>query len=163
MPGSSHSQDLDAVSLAKDLAEEVAGEVRDTTCRGLYTTDATNYRRIPIGVVIPRTMEAVENTMAVCRRHGAPIVSRGAGTSLAGQTANTAVVIEAPSALNVAITKFHRQTPKSACCRRCARRRLIPGSLPAASAAAVRSWKEPAGALCTLPNDGQSLQPDMGE
>ena len=62
--------------------------------RGAYSTDASNYRQVPIGVVVPRTIEAGVAAVAVCREHGAPVVSRGGGTSLAGQTCNVAVVID---------------------------------------------------------------------
>ncbi|HWI13709.1 MAG TPA: FAD-binding protein, partial [Burkholderiales bacterium] len=70
----------------------VRGEVRfDEGSRALYATDASNYRQVPIGVVIPRSAEDVVNTVAVCRRHGAPVLSRGGGTSLCGQCCNVAV------------------------------------------------------------------------
>ena len=77
------------------LAERVDGEVRfDAGSRGAYSTDASNFRQVPIGVVVPRTVEAAVATVAVCREHGAPVLSRGGGTSLAGQCTNTAVVID---------------------------------------------------------------------
>ena len=68
--------------------------------RALYATDASNYRHVPIGVVIPRTTEDVVNAIGVCRRHGAPVLARGAGTSIAGQCCNVAVVIDASKHLN---------------------------------------------------------------
>ena len=62
------------------------GEVRfDAGSRGAYSTDASNYRQVPIGVVVPRTVGGAVAAVAVCREHGAPVVSRGGGTSLAGQ------------------------------------------------------------------------------
>ena len=92
---------LDARALAADLARETGAEVRfDAGSRALYATDASNYRQTPVGVVVPRTREDVERTLAVCRRHGAPVVSRGGGTSLAGQTANAAVVLDFSKHLN---------------------------------------------------------------
>lgn len=88
-------------ALAEELTRSIAGEVRfDAGSRALYATDASNYRQVPIGVVVPRTIADVERTLALCRRHGAPVVSRGGGTSLAGQTANTAVVIDFSKYLN---------------------------------------------------------------
>jgi FAD/FMN-containing dehydrogenase/Fe-S oxidoreductase len=82
-------------SLAADLRRVIAGEVRfDATSRALYSTDASNYRLVPIGVVVPRSVDDVLATLEVCRKHEAPVVSRGGGTSLSGQTANTAVVID---------------------------------------------------------------------
>jgi FAD/FMN-containing dehydrogenase/Fe-S oxidoreductase len=81
--------------LEKDLRKAVSGEVRfDDGSRGLYSTDASNYRQIPIGVVIPKTEEDVINTISICHKHNAPIVNRGGGTSLAGQGCNVAVLID---------------------------------------------------------------------
>jgi FAD/FMN-containing dehydrogenase len=87
--------DVDVAALERALRSSVDGEVRfDAGSRGAYSTDASNYRQVPIGVVVPRTVEAAADAVAVCRRHGAPITSRGGGTSLAGQCTNTAVVID---------------------------------------------------------------------
>jgi len=87
--------------IAADLRARVAGEVRfDAGSRALYAADASNYRQVPIGVVIPRTVEDVIATVAVCREHGAPVLSRGGGTSLCGQTCNVAVVIDFSKYLN---------------------------------------------------------------
>ncbi|HVT66431.1 MAG TPA: FAD-binding and (Fe-S)-binding domain-containing protein, partial [Trebonia sp.] len=81
--------------LERDLAAAVDGEVRfDAGTRAAYSTDASNFRQVPVGVVVPRTVEAAVAAVAVCRRHGAPLLSRGGGTSLAGQCTNTAVVID---------------------------------------------------------------------
>jgi FAD/FMN-containing dehydrogenase/Fe-S oxidoreductase len=66
----------------------------DKGSRGAYATDASNYRQVPIGVVIPRTVDAVVAAVAVCHRFGAPVFSRGGGTSLGGQCTNTAVVLD---------------------------------------------------------------------
>ncbi|WP_422770456.1 FAD-binding and (Fe-S)-binding domain-containing protein [Plantactinospora sp. WMMC1484] len=87
--------EVDAAALERDLAAEVDGEVRfDAGSRGAYSTDSSNYRQVPIGVVLPRTVEAAVAAVRVCRRHGAPITSRGGGTSLAGQSTNTGVIID---------------------------------------------------------------------
>src|SRR5579885_488018 len=84
-----------AEALATDLRRSIRGEVRfDDGSRGLYATDGSNYRQVPIGVVIPRDIDDVVQTIAVCRRHGAPILSRGGGTSLTGGCCNVAVVID---------------------------------------------------------------------
>ena len=81
--------------LAAELGRRVDGEVRfDPGSRALYATDASNYRQVPHGVVIPRSLEDLEATVEICRRHGVPILSRGGGTSLAGQCCNVAVVID---------------------------------------------------------------------
>jgi FAD/FMN-containing dehydrogenase/Fe-S oxidoreductase len=88
-------------ALAADLAQRLDGEVRfDAGSRALYATDASNYRQVPIGVVIPRSVEDVLATLDACRRHGAPVLARGGGTSLAGQCCNVAVVMDFSKYLN---------------------------------------------------------------
>ncbi|MFF7236096.1 FAD-linked oxidase C-terminal domain-containing protein [Streptomyces collinus] len=85
----------DISGLEAALGDEVDGEVRfDAGSRGAYVTDGSNYRQVPIGVVVPRTVEAGARAVAVCARFDVPVLSRGGGTSLAGQTTNTAVVID---------------------------------------------------------------------
>src|SRR5437870_9676135 len=87
--------EFDREALARELKKVVSGEVRfDAGSRALYSTDASNYRQVPIGVVIPRSIEDVIQTVEVARRFGAPILSRGGGTSLAGQCCNVAVVMD---------------------------------------------------------------------
>lgn len=84
-----------AAALAGELRATVEGEVRfDAGSRGLYATDGSNYRQVPIGVVIPKSIDDVTTTVAACRRHGAPVLARGGGTSLCGQCCNVAVVID---------------------------------------------------------------------
>ena len=88
-------------ALEAELRSSLAGEVRfDAGTRALYATDASNYRQVPIGVVLPRTVEDVVAAVAACRRHGAPVLARGGGTSLAGQCCNVAVVLDFSSHLN---------------------------------------------------------------
>jgi FAD/FMN-containing dehydrogenase/Fe-S oxidoreductase len=60
----------------------------------LYATDGSNYRQVPIGVVVPRDTEDVLAAVALCREHRAPLLARGGGTSLAGQCCNVAVVLD---------------------------------------------------------------------
>jgi FAD/FMN-containing dehydrogenase/Fe-S oxidoreductase len=85
----------DAAALAAELRRRVDGEVRfDPGSRAAYSTDASNFRQTPIGVVVPRTPEAAVEAVAVAREHGAPVLSRGGGTSLAGQCTNVAVVLD---------------------------------------------------------------------
>ena len=82
-------------TLLEDLRAAVRGEVRfDSGDRALYATDASNYRQVPIGIVVPSTTGDVIATVAVCRAHGAPVLARGAGTSIAGQCCNTAVILD---------------------------------------------------------------------
>jgi FAD/FMN-containing dehydrogenase/Fe-S oxidoreductase len=95
------SQELDARRLARELAAVVEGEVRFSPgSRALYAAGGSNYRMLPIGVVIPRTVDDVVAAVEVCRAHEAPILSRGGGTSLAGQISNTAVVLDFSKYLN---------------------------------------------------------------
>jgi FAD/FMN-containing dehydrogenase/Fe-S oxidoreductase len=92
---------IDREALARALREAVRGEVRfDAASRALYAQDASNYRRIPLGVVVPESAEDVIAAVATCRSFGAPIVSRGGGTSLAGQTVNEAVVFDFSKRMN---------------------------------------------------------------
>ncbi|MFW3613987.1 FAD-binding and (Fe-S)-binding domain-containing protein [Billgrantia antri] len=81
--------------LARELAEAIEGEVRfDDGSRALYANDASNYRQPPIGVTIPRSIDDIVVIHRICHAHGVPILSRGAGTSLSGETVNHAVVID---------------------------------------------------------------------
>ena len=90
-----------AAGLAEELKARVTGEVRfDDMSRALYSTDASNYRQVPIGVVIPKTVEDIVATLASCREHGAPFLSRGGGTSLCGQSCNAAVMADFSKYLN---------------------------------------------------------------
>ncbi len=91
----------DTEKLAKALQERVSGSVSfEAGTRALYAMDGSNYRQVPIGVVIPRTIEDVVAAMDVCREFGAPIFSRGGGTSLCGQCCNVAVVLDWTRHLN---------------------------------------------------------------
>jgi FAD/FMN-containing dehydrogenase/Fe-S oxidoreductase len=86
---------VDAEILASELRRAIKGEVRfDDGSRALYATDASNYRQVPIGVVLPRDADDVIATVALARKHGAPILARGGGTSLAGQCCNVAVILD---------------------------------------------------------------------
>ena len=84
-----------ARELEARLTKTVRGEVRfDAGSRALYATDASNFRQVPIGLVIPRDEADVVATIAASREFGAPILARGGGTSLAGQCCNVAVVLD---------------------------------------------------------------------
>lgn len=81
--------------LEQMLRRRVDGEVRfDLGSRAAYAVDSSNYRQVPIGVVAPRTVDAGVAAVAVCSELRAPVLSRGGGTSLAGQTTNEAVVLD---------------------------------------------------------------------
>ncbi|WP_460519833.1 FAD-binding and (Fe-S)-binding domain-containing protein [Flindersiella endophytica] len=82
-------------ALENALRARVDGEVRfDDGTRATYSTGASNYRQVPIGVVLPTSVDDAEHAVAVCREHDVPLLSRGGGTSLAGQVCNTAVVLD---------------------------------------------------------------------
>jgi len=87
--------------LEAELRKTIRGEVRfDAGSRALYATDASNYRQIPIGLVIPKDADDVIAAVAAARKFGAPILARGGGTSLAGQCCNVAVVIDFSKYMN---------------------------------------------------------------
>ena len=86
---------VDAAALERALQKQIRGEVRfDYGSRALYSTDASNYRQVPIGVVVPRNNDDVLAAVALCRQYGAPLLPRGGGTSLAGQCCNVAVIVD---------------------------------------------------------------------
>ncbi|MGZ6176275.1 MAG: FAD-binding and (Fe-S)-binding domain-containing protein, partial [Candidatus Binataceae bacterium] len=92
---------VDSEKLRRALLDAGCAEVRfDTQSRALYATDASNYRQVPIGVVLPRSLDEVERIVEVCRRFDAPLTSRGGGTSLAGQCCNAAVIMDFSKYLN---------------------------------------------------------------
>ena len=87
---------LDVRELERELKEKVRGEVRfDEGYRAAYSTDSSNYRQAPLGVVVPLDVEDVVSAMSACRRHGAPVSPAGCRTSLAGQMTNEVVIIDA--------------------------------------------------------------------
>jgi FAD/FMN-containing dehydrogenase/Fe-S oxidoreductase len=90
-----HNTFPESEKLEQQLRAQIRGEVRfDASAKALYATDASSYRHIPIGVVIPLDEADVIATVTICRSLNAPILSRGAGTSLAGQGTNTAVILD---------------------------------------------------------------------
>jgi FAD/FMN-containing dehydrogenase/Fe-S oxidoreductase len=86
---------VDANGLAAALRRHVRGDVRfGRGSRALYATDGSNYRQVPIGVVLPRDVDDVIATVSLSREYAAPVLCRGGGTSLAGQCCNVAVVLD---------------------------------------------------------------------
>jgi FAD/FMN-containing dehydrogenase/Fe-S oxidoreductase len=86
---------INVKGLERHLRRHVKGEVRfDRASLAMYANDASNFRQVPIGVVVPRTLDDVVATMVACSRYRAPVLSRGGGTSLSGETVNNAVVID---------------------------------------------------------------------
>src|SRR5690348_2015427 len=104
VPSPTHRSRLlprEAAALAADLRAACRGEVRfDRGSRALYATDASNYRQVPIGLVLPMDAEDVAAAVATCRAFGAPVLPRGGGTSLAGQCCNIAVVFDFSKYMN---------------------------------------------------------------
>jgi len=99
LPASSHGKPVDvfddAAALEIELRRVVKGEVRfDRGSRAMYAVDGSNYRQIPIGLVVPKDKEDVIAAVGACRKFDAPILARGGGTSLAGQCCNVAVVLD---------------------------------------------------------------------
>lgn len=84
-----------------DLRRSLRGEVRfDAGSKALYASDASNYRQIPLGVVVPADVEDLIAAVAVCKRHDVPFLTRGGGTSQNGQCVNVAVVADASKHVN---------------------------------------------------------------
>src|SRR5712675_2875355 len=105
LPLSSHAKPVDSFSQSAELENElkrvVKGEVRfDRGSRAMYASDGSNYRQVPIGLVVPRDDQDVIATVAACAKFGAPVLPRGAGTSLAGQSCNVAVVLDFTKYMN---------------------------------------------------------------
>jgi FAD/FMN-containing dehydrogenase/Fe-S oxidoreductase len=90
--------------LEQMLRQRVTGEVRfDPFSRVLYSTDASIYQMEPVGVVVPRSEEDVLAVLEVARDNRVPVLPRGGGTSLAGQTVNHAIVMDFSKYLNQVI------------------------------------------------------------
>jgi FAD/FMN-containing dehydrogenase/Fe-S oxidoreductase len=90
-----YAKGVDTKLLEIELKLKINGEVRfDKGSKALYATDASNYRQVPIGVVLPKSEEDIINTVAICRKYNAPLLSRGGGTSLTGACCNVAIVLD---------------------------------------------------------------------
>ncbi|WP_185633585.1 FAD-binding and (Fe-S)-binding domain-containing protein [Burkholderia stagnalis] len=88
-------------TLAADLRTAVRGEVRfDAGSKALYASDASNYRQVPLGVVVPADAEDLVAALGVCRRFDVPFLTRGGGTSQNGQCVNVAVVADTSKYFN---------------------------------------------------------------
>ncbi len=93
--GTTSTVQLNVAAVEHELRVGIEGEVRfGDGDRGMYASDAGNYRMVPIGVVLPKSAEDVLHTVAVCRQYGAPIFARGGGTGIPGQTVNVAVLLD---------------------------------------------------------------------
>ncbi len=85
----------DRLLLADRLSSAVRGDVDfSSSARSVYATDSSNYRQVPLGVVFPRDAADVQTVVRICAEVGAPVLGRGGGTGLAGQTVNVGVVLD---------------------------------------------------------------------
>src|SRR5262249_16292125 len=87
--------------LERRLRAEISGDIAfDRFTRGRYATDASHYQMMPLGVVIPRTVEEAERAITLARQEGVSVLARGGGTSQSGQTVNHGLVVDCSKYLN---------------------------------------------------------------
>src|SRR4029079_7865966 len=99
--GTPASVTIDVEGLREKLQKNVTGEVRFSEGdRGMYASDASNYRMVPLGVVLPNDAEDVEAAVAIRQESGAPIHARGGGTAIPGQTVNNGVLFDFSKYMN---------------------------------------------------------------
>jgi FAD/FMN-containing dehydrogenase/Fe-S oxidoreductase len=97
----SRAGSTDHALLEAELRAALGPAVRfDAAHRAAYASDASNYRQTPIGVVVPASIDELIAAVEICRRHNVPILSRGGGTSMSGQTVNVAVVFDLSKSCN---------------------------------------------------------------
>jgi len=95
LPYADRAAHIDRAALEQALRDRLGDAVRfDDGHRAAYASDASNYRQVPIGVVVPRNLADAEAAVAICHAYGAPILPRGGGTSQNGQCVNVAVVLD---------------------------------------------------------------------
>ena len=95
------ASDAKLAELEGALTQAVRGEVRfDAGSKALYASDASNYRQVPLGVVVPADVDDLVTAVAVCHRLDVPFLTRGGGTSQNGQCVNVAVVADASKYVN---------------------------------------------------------------
>ncbi|MGA8077668.1 MAG: FAD-binding oxidoreductase, partial [Xanthobacteraceae bacterium] len=92
-------------------AADVGGVRFDAFSRGRYSTDASHYQIMPLGVAAPRSIEELNRAIEICRAEGVPVTARGGGTSQAGQTINQSLIVDCSPHLNqiVAIDAANRR------------------------------------------------------
>lgn len=101
LPLTSDNQPVDQPALARDLRRVLEGEVRfDRISRALYSTDASVYQIVPLGVVLPKTEADILATLRICADYGVPITARGGGTSQAGQAIGRGVQVDCSKHFN---------------------------------------------------------------
>ena len=111
---------VDVAALQNELQAVVRGEVRfGGADRGMYASDASNYRMVPLGVILPRDADDVVAAVTACRKYGAPIFARGGGTAIPGQTVNDGVLFDFSKYMN----RIHELDPANK------RARVEPGTV----------------------------------
>ena len=86
---------VDVAALRNALSAAITGEVRfERLDRALYSTDASVYQIVPLGVVLPKSVEDVRATLQICAQFGVPLTARGGGTSQAGQSIGSGVILD---------------------------------------------------------------------
>jgi FAD/FMN-containing dehydrogenase/Fe-S oxidoreductase len=99
--GTTRQLTVDVGALELDLKATLKGEVRfGGADRGMYASDASNYRMVPLGVILPCDANDVVAAVAVCRAYGAPVFARGGGTAIPGQTVNAGVLFDFSKYMN---------------------------------------------------------------
>ncbi len=94
-----HHSDLN--DLYAELTESLAGSCHFSSASvAMYTSDASNYRQVPLGIVYPKNVNDIKIATALCKDHGVPLLMRGGGTSQNGQCVNNAVIIDCSKHLN---------------------------------------------------------------
>ncbi len=95
------TRSIDVAGLHTALAAACSGEVRfDRLSRALYSTDASVYQVVPLGVVLPRTEADIVGVVQTCARFGVPLTARGGGTSQAGQAIGPGVILDCSKYFN---------------------------------------------------------------
>lgn len=90
-----------AVSFEQELRDVVRGEVHfEDGYRAMYSTDAANYRFVPLCVVLPMDAADAQCAMETCARHGVAVTPRGGGTSLTGASCNTSAIFDYSKYMN---------------------------------------------------------------
>ena len=108
--GTTNQLTIDKGALEKELHAAVKGEVRfGGADRGMYASDASNYRMVPLGVILPTDADDVVSAVSVCRKYGAPIFARGGGTAIPGQTVNDGVLFDFSKYMN----RIHELDPET--------------------------------------------------
>ncbi|HJT65534.1 MAG TPA: FAD-binding and (Fe-S)-binding domain-containing protein [Pyrinomonadaceae bacterium] len=112
--GTTRQLTVDVAALENELRAAVRGEVRfGGPDRGMYASDASNYRMVPLGVILPHDADDVSAAVAACRKYGAPIFARGGGTAIPGQTVNDGVLFDFSKYMN----RIHEIDPVNKCAR----------------------------------------------